>query len=160
SLPTCWPRHRSSPTASRPGTARPCRRWSTSIPGTADPVGGAGPPTKPIGRWARAATTAWTGRSSRPTARSLAGVGSPAVPALPGRLDADPVNAPRPANPRDPRSAGAAMLPHNSGEQYDFGGKITIPFGAQTLRILGLHSTEQRLLYDPAYKYDPSLAPA
>jgi carboxypeptidase family protein len=80
---------------------------------------------------------------------------------LSGRLDADPVSAPRPSDPRDPRSSGPALLPHNSGEQYDLAGKVTIPLGsARSLRILGLHSTEQRLLYDPLYKYDSRFAPA
>ena len=79
---------------------------------------------------------------------------------LSGRLDADPVNAPAPSNPRDPRHASPWLLPHNSGEQADLAVKLTIPLGArQTLRLLGLHSAEQRLLYDPAYKYDADLAP-
>jgi hypothetical protein len=78
-----------------------------------------------------------------------------------GRLDADPVNAPAPDDPRDLRSESPAMLPHNSGEQWSGLGKITFPVTDQvTLRVLGLHSEEQSLLYDPAYKYDLDLAPA
>ncbi len=77
-----------------------------------------------------------------------------------GRLDADPVNAPRPSDPRDPRAAEPWLLPHNSGEQLDLAGKFTVPIGShQTFRLFGIHSAEQRLLYDPAYKYDPDLAP-
>lgn len=77
-----------------------------------------------------------------------------------GRLDADPVNAPAPTNPLDPRSDNPHMLPHNSGEQMNFAGKLTIPFGGhETLRLFGLRSSDQRLLYDPAYKYDESFAP-
>ena len=77
-----------------------------------------------------------------------------------GRLDADPVNAPAPLDPRDPRSARPNMLPHNSGEQYDLAGKVMIPVGSQhTLRLFGVGSMEQRLLYDPALKYDIDVAP-
>ncbi len=77
-----------------------------------------------------------------------------------GRLDADPVNAPAPTNPLDPRNDNPRMLPHNSGEQMNFAGKLTIPFGGhETLRLFGLRSIEQRLLYDPAFKYDESFAP-
>ncbi len=77
-----------------------------------------------------------------------------------GRLDADPVNAPSSGLPRDPRTDAPWMLPHNSGEQLDFGGKLTIPLGSrQTLRLFGLRSVNQRLLYDPAYKYNEALAP-
>ena len=83
-----------------------------------------------------------------------------AVADLSGKLDADPVNAPRPGNMRDPRHDAPWLLPHNSGEQADLAGKLTIPLGTQqTLRILALHSADQRLLYDPAYKYDLDLAP-
>lgn len=89
-----------------------------------------------------------------------AGIRLLAVADVSARLDADPVNAPRPGNPRDPRSGGPALLPHNSGEQADLAAKLTIPLGTrQTLRILGLHSADQRLLYDQAYKYEQDLAP-
>jgi carboxypeptidase family protein len=78
-----------------------------------------------------------------------------------GRLDADPVNAPKSTDPRDPRSESPAMLPHNSGEQWSGLGKITVPIADQlTLRFLGLHTEDQRLLYDPVYKYDVDFAPA
>ena len=80
---------------------------------------------------------------------------------LHGRLDADPVNAPAPANPRDPRSAQPDFLPHNSAELIDLTGKLRIPIaGRHTARILGVHSEEQRLLFDPRYKYEPALSPA
>jgi hypothetical protein len=78
-----------------------------------------------------------------------------------GRLDADPVNAPAPTDPRDPRTSASAMLPHNSGEQWTGLGKITLPLTDElTFRILGIHSEDQNLLYDQAYKYDLALAPA
>ncbi|MEO8201889.1 MAG: TonB-dependent receptor [Gemmatimonadota bacterium] len=78
-----------------------------------------------------------------------------------GRLDADPVNAPPSGLGFDPRNSKPWLLPHNSGETYDFAGKLTIPLNSrQTLRLLGLRSIEQRLLYDPIFKYDESFAPA
>jgi hypothetical protein len=77
-----------------------------------------------------------------------------------GRLDADPVGAPAPADARDPRSARPWLLPHNGGETYDVAAKLTAPLGrAETVRIFGLRSLEQRQLYDPAFKYDPAFAP-
>jgi hypothetical protein len=89
------------------------------------------------------------------------GIGLAGVLDVQGRLDADPVNAPPPPDPRDPRNQNPSLLPHNSGERYDATLKFTIPVGArQTLRLFGLHSVEQRLLFDAAYKYDPALAPA
>lgn len=89
-----------------------------------------------------------------------AGIRFLGVADIAGRLDADPTSAPRPSNPRDPRSDGARLLPHNSAEQADLAAKLTIPLGErQTLRVLGLHSVEQRLLYDQAYKYEQDLAP-
>jgi outer membrane receptor protein involved in Fe transport len=78
-----------------------------------------------------------------------------------GRLDADPVNAPASNIVGDPRNDKPWLLPHNSGESYDFAGKLTIPIGTrQTLRLLGIRSLEQRLLFDPAFKYDTDFAPA
>jgi hypothetical protein len=78
-----------------------------------------------------------------------------------GRLDADPVNAPPPTDPRDPRTARPAMLSHNSGEQLDAAAKLTVPLGGrQVLRLFALGSTDQSLLFDPAFKYDPAYAPA
>ncbi|HYF39252.1 MAG TPA: hypothetical protein VD930_06180, partial [Gemmatimonadales bacterium] len=92
----------------------------------------------------------------------LAGrLGAVAAIDLSGRLQADPINAPAPADPRDPRSTAPILLPHNSGEQWSGLGKITYSVTDRlTLRALGLHSTDQSLLYDPAYKYDIDLAPA
>ncbi len=78
-----------------------------------------------------------------------------------GRLDADPVAAPAPSDPRDPRSAQPNMLPHNSGEHLDGALKLTVPFaGRQTARLFALRSADQTLLFDPAYKYDLGFAPA
>ena len=78
-----------------------------------------------------------------------------------GRLDADPVNAPAPSDPRDPRHDSPTMLPHNSGERYDAAAKLRLPLGeAQTLRLFALRSADQRMLYDPVYKYDTRWAPA
>jgi hypothetical protein len=80
---------------------------------------------------------------------------------LKGRLDSDPVNAPAPANPRDPRASQPYTLPHNSAEQMDLVGKLRIPIaGRHTARLFGIHSEEQRLLFDPLYKYEPELSPA
>ena len=80
---------------------------------------------------------------------------------LSARGDADPVSAPRPLNPLDPRFDAPWMLPHNSGEQVNLAGKLTVPFGArQTLRLFGMRSMDQRLLYDPAFKYDADFGPA
>jgi Carboxypeptidase regulatory-like domain len=90
-----------------------------------------------------------------------AGVGFAGVVDLRGQLDADPVNAPPPTDPRDPRTASPYLLPHNSAERYDAALKLTVPVGGrQTLRLFGLRSLEQRLLFDPAFKYDPAFAPA
>jgi outer membrane receptor protein involved in Fe transport len=89
------------------------------------------------------------------------GIGFIAALDVAGRLDDDPVNAPLPTDPRDPRSVGPGLLPHNSGEQWNGTAKLVVPLtGATTLRLLGVHSEDQRLLYDPAYKYAPDLAPA
>ena len=89
------------------------------------------------------------------------GIGALAAVDVSGRLDADPVNAPTTGDPLDPRAGSPALLPHNSGEQWSALGKITVPVSGQvTLRALGLRTEDQRLLYDPAYKYDLRLAPA
>lgn len=72
------------------------------------------------------------------------------------RLDDDPVNAPAPTDPLDPRSDRPWLLPHNSGERYDLLGKLTIPIGPRVaLRTLGVASETERLLYDPLLKYAP-----
>src|SRR6267378_2064154 len=88
------------------------------------------------------------------------GAGLVAVIDAEGRLDADPVNAPAPADPRDPRHDNPALLPHNSGERYDAAAKLRVPLGGPyTARLFALRSADQRLLYDPAYKYDTQWAP-
>src|SRR5439155_559718 len=88
------------------------------------------------------------------------GIGVLAAVDADSRLDADPVNAPRPTDPNDPRSASPWLLPHNGGQRMNVAAKITAPLGRQTIRLFGLRSTDQRLLFDPAYKYDPVFAPA
>lgn len=76
------------------------------------------------------------------------------------RIDDDPVNAPAPADPLDPRSARPWVLPHNSGEQFDLFAKLTLPLGSrQTLRVLGVGSERRRLLFDPVLKYAPDRGP-
>jgi len=77
-----------------------------------------------------------------------------------GRLDADPVNAPAPPEPLGRRAANPALLPHDAGEQIDAGAKLTVPLGRRaTARLFGLHSLDQRQLYDPAFTYDDAFAP-
>jgi outer membrane receptor protein involved in Fe transport len=89
------------------------------------------------------------------------GVGAIAAVDLTGRMDFDAVNAPSPDDPADPRHTVPYPLPHNSGEQWTGAGKVVVPIGERvTFRTLGLHSEDQRLLYDPSYKYDPDFAPA
>ena len=88
------------------------------------------------------------------------GIGVVAVLDVEGKLDADPVNAPPPPEARDPRNNNPAMLPHNSGERVDAGAKLRLPLGgSHSLRLFALRSVEQRLLYDPVYKYDTDGAP-
>jgi hypothetical protein len=78
-----------------------------------------------------------------------------------GRIDFDPVNAPPPPDARDPRGARPHLLPHNSGETVDLALKLRMPLGQRsTVRLFGLSSMEQRLLFDPALKYDAPHAPA
>jgi outer membrane receptor protein involved in Fe transport len=78
-----------------------------------------------------------------------------------GRLDDDPVNAPPPDNPRDPRTSQPNLLPHNSGEQWNGAIKAVVPIaGGAVFRAFGIHSEDQRLLFDPAYKYALDFAPA
>ncbi|HWC74849.1 MAG TPA: TonB-dependent receptor, partial [Gemmatimonadales bacterium] len=89
------------------------------------------------------------------------GIGLAAAVDVEGKLDADPVNAPPPPEARDPRNQNPAMLPHNSGERYDAAAKLRLPLGGpHTLRLFAMRSAEQRLLYDPQYKYDLQGAPA
>ena len=88
-------------------------------------------------------------------------IGFIAAADIAGRLDDDPVNAPLPDDPRDPRAGGPGLLPHNSGEQWNGAAKLVVPLtDGATFRVLGLHSEDQRLLYDPAYKYALDFAPA
>ena len=89
------------------------------------------------------------------------GVGLVAAIDIAGRLDDDPVNAPPPDNPLDPRTDQPSLLPHNSGEQWNGAAKLVVPVvpGA-VLRVFGIHSEDQRLLYDNAYKYALDFAPA
>ena len=48
-------------------------------------------------------------------------------------------NAPRPDNPLDPRSLRPSPLPHNSGETWTVGGKVTVPFGQRFIgRLFGI----------------------
>lgn len=77
-----------------------------------------------------------------------------------GRLDADPVNALSPPEPLGRRAGNPALLPHDAGEQIDAGAKVTVPLGRRaTVRVFGLHSLDQRQLFDPAYTYDDAFAP-
>ncbi|MES2304181.1 MAG: TonB-dependent receptor [Gemmatimonadota bacterium] len=122
----------------------------------------------------------WQGRAAYETDRPLSGSGDLGLDRLvlqadgplfgkvtavgildfSGRLDADPANAPKPTDPRDPRSTTPAPLPHNSGETYTVGGKLTIPLSQRVVsRLFALGTTEQRYLYDQTYKYDPDFAP-
>jgi Carboxypeptidase regulatory-like domain len=88
-------------------------------------------------------------------------VGFVAALDLAGRLDDDPVNAPAPDNHGDPRLAVPYPLPHNSGEQWNGAAKLVVPLGSRTtVQVLGIHSEDQRLLFDPVYKYDADFAPA
>ncbi|MEZ0333383.1 MAG: TonB-dependent receptor, partial [Gemmatimonadales bacterium] len=88
-------------------------------------------------------------------------LGAVAALDLSGRKDADPVNAPAPIDPADPRSATPYPLPHNSGELWTGALKLVAPVtNRATVRVFGLHSEEQALLYDPAYKYDVEYSPA
>ncbi|MGH7526978.1 MAG: carboxypeptidase regulatory-like domain-containing protein, partial [Gemmatimonadales bacterium] len=58
-----------------------------------------------------------------------------------GRLDADPVSAPPPDDPHDPRSTRPFPLPQNSGEVWTGGAKFVLPLTDRaTVRVLGLHS--------------------
>ncbi len=78
-----------------------------------------------------------------------------------GRLDDDPVNAPPPTNPLDPRTEQPNLLPHNSGEQWNGAAKLVIPVSsAAVVRLFGAHSENQRLLYDQTFKYALDFAPA
>jgi hypothetical protein len=74
------------------------------------------------------------------------------------RIDDDPVHAPAPSDSLDPRAAEPWLLPHNSGERYDVLGKVTVPLGThQVVRLTGILSDAQRLLFDPVLKYTPEV---
>src|SRR5690348_10251691 len=89
------------------------------------------------------------------------GVGLEAAVDISGRLDDDPVNAPPPPSPLDPRAQQPNLLPHNSGEQWNGAAKLVVPISrGAMLRVLGVHSEGQNLLFDPAYKYALDFAPA
>jgi outer membrane receptor protein involved in Fe transport len=89
------------------------------------------------------------------------GVGLMTAIDVTGRLDDDPVNAPPATNPLDPSAGAPNLLPHNSGEQWNGAAKLVVPItDGAVLRVLGIHSEEQRLLYDPAFKYAQDFAPA
>ncbi len=123
---------------------------------------------------------AWRGRVAYETDRPLTGVGdlgldrfvaqadgplgggitAVAILDLSARLDFDAVHAPLATDPSDPRFTTPGPLPHNSGETWTAGGKLTIPLGQRlTGRLFGLGTTEQRYLFDPRYKYEPDFAP-
>jgi outer membrane receptor protein involved in Fe transport len=88
------------------------------------------------------------------------GIGIVAAIDVAGRLDDDPVNAPPPDNPLDPRAGQPSLLPHNSGEQWNGAAKLVVPVASGAiLRVFGIHSEDQRLLYDNAYKYALDFAP-
>ncbi len=76
-----------------------------------------------------------------------------------GRLDAEPVGAPQPSDPRDLRYA-SPLLPFNSGETYSGALKLGIPLAGHDVRLFLLRSVEQRQLFDAAYKYDGRWSPA
>src|SRR5215217_3261150 len=69
------------------------------------------------------------------------GVGLVAAVDVSGRLDDDPVNAPPPDNPLDPRTDQPGLLPHNSGEQWNGAAKLVVPVASgAVLRVFGIHS--------------------
>jgi len=70
------------------------------------------------------------------------------------RRDDTPLNAPPPTDSLDPRSTTPSLLPHAAGERYDVFAKLTAPVGAlDTVRITGVASFHQQLLFDPVLKY-------
>ncbi|HET7042988.1 MAG TPA: TonB-dependent receptor, partial [Gemmatimonadales bacterium] len=76
-----------------------------------------------------------------------------------GRIDAEPVSAPRPSDPRDLRH-GSSLLPFNSGETYSGALKFNVPIAGHDVRLFALRSVEQRQLFDAAFKYDGRWSPA
>jgi len=75
-----------------------------------------------------------------------------------GRIDAEPVGAPQPTDPRDLRH-DSPMLPYNTGEIYSGALKFGIPIAGHDVRLFALRSAEQRQLFDAAYKYDGRWSP-
>lgn len=76
-----------------------------------------------------------------------------------GRIDAEPVSAPQPSDPRDLRH-GSALLPFNSGETFSGALKLNIPIAGHDARFFIMRSGEQRQLFDAAFKYDGRWSPA
>ena len=76
-----------------------------------------------------------------------------------GRIDAEPVSAPRPADPRDLRHS-SSLLPFNSGETFSGALKFNVPIAGHDARFFVLRSLEQRQLFDAAFKYDGRWSPA
>ncbi len=123
--------------------------------------GRAGPRSRPTGRSAGGRTTVWTALALRAGGPIAGGVGVVAAIDVTGRLDDDPVNAPPPENLLDPRLQQPNLLPHNSGEQWNGAAKLVVPItSGAVFRLFGIHSEDQRLLFDPAYKYALDFAPA
>jgi len=89
------------------------------------------------------------------------GIGFVGVVNAQGLIDGDPVNAPAPTDPHDPRTAEPWVLPHDGAERLDAAGKLIIPVTERNVvRLFGLRSAAQQYLFDPAFKYDPTFAPA
>lgn len=89
------------------------------------------------------------------------GIGFVGVLNAQGQIDGDPTSAPAPTDPHDPRTAEPWVLPHNGAERLDAAGKLIVPVGERnTVRLFGLRSAAQQLLFDPAFKYDQTFAPA
>ena len=89
------------------------------------------------------------------------GIGFVGVLNAQGQIDGDPVKAPAPTDPHDPRTAEPWVLPHNGAERLDAAGKLIVPLSQQnTIRLFGLRSASQQYLFDPAFKYDDMFAPA
>lgn len=89
------------------------------------------------------------------------GIGFVGVLNAQGQVDGDPVNAPAPTDPHDPRTAEPWVLPHDGAERLDAAGKLIVPVNERnTVRLFGLRSAAQQYLFDPAFKYDEAYAPA
>ncbi|HEU4569040.1 MAG TPA: TonB-dependent receptor [Gemmatimonadales bacterium] len=77
---------------------------------------------------------------------------------LTGRLDAEPVSAPLPGDPRDLRH-DSPLLPFNGGETYTGALKLALPVAGHDVRLFALHTLEQRQLFDYVYKYEGRWSP-